>query len=880
MADGQGSVSALAGPREDHTAVSPPRDPRRLSRQNSLATIPRPVVTTLPTNVATVTPSEDKMSYGDKLVENLAGLSTHIAAAANLESEQSKARKTLDAINHHHDKLKNLDQFPAARDLACFVRDSRNGELEDLRNELNTQKEGQKKLVRQAVGLFNSPESRGQSQSLGHLKSIEAEAKSTKLSIERITEDIAALKKENAMQIKENSILQRQIREQANELQLIRRNRHEDVDYLKKVHDRGIDRAFAQIRELKEEFGKSTDHVISPVDLKRIEQLEADFSKMLSSLAETVNAAVARRLREVETASSSTPEIEGGPVKALSQRLNAVEATLSQMSNNASQQPIKLEAKSPDSRYEHLQKVLQDIIEVQAFKDDQQMKAIEDTDNKLEQRLQETVSKIKADVKSQIDLAMQQAKDDQVLTRLDKMANLKETSEINDQRLQTVEMAIVSLESRYNSINPNALVDQAMPIFQRMYPAPHTLHAALGDLNTMQIQLSRLPDFARLSTAAENNAKQLSTIDSTVARCTEEARNATIEMRNHKQQVQQDLADLQKGFAGLKELNELRNNFALFIRDYQINHDGIQMSLQNIIQEKDRVAGEVSALRDHVNLQIQVQSRELKIAMDKFKNSQIQISEPREMASVMDHVNKIQGQYQELKTAMDKYKESQIQNSEPGEIAAMMDQVNKMQVQYQELKIAMDQFKESQIQHSETVANTDQLKGLQAEIQELDRRLSFILDSFKPEDMRLRLLNIEVSLKEQNQNTAHQLERIQDEQRTANEDVSSLEQYLEQFQQELDNIKEQLVKNFEDSGSRESNVSNQELAQNVAKLAKRVRHLENAKTAIETQLNNGQALNAEPQQARFLQSNIDHPMSAKAKKRKRNQSNPNSPLDP
>jgi DNA repair exonuclease SbcCD ATPase subunit len=774
---------------------------------------PSPAIAAITTVPTTMTPpTEETISYGEKLVENLAGISTKIATAANLKAEQKKARKTLGAINYHHERLKNLDQFPAARDLVCLVRDSKNDEVESLKTELNAHSESQAKLAKQVAGLFNDAETRGQKQPSGDLKAIEAEANSTRLSIEKITKDVVFLKNENTIQTKENHLLQKQVKEQANELQRFRRGRHEDVDYLRKVYDRGIGQASSEIRELREDFEKPSNHPISPSDLKRVEQLESDTSQLKMALAEIVNAVVTGQLKQVETAPKPTHTVDEDAVKALTQRLSAIETILSQKSNNTDQRPMKMDTESPDSKYDHLQKILQELIDLQAFKDDQQMKAIEDNDVKMGQKLQETVVKISADIKSQIETAMQQAKDDQVLKQLDKMAGLKESSELNDQRLQTLETAITSLESRYNSLSPNSLVDQAMPVFARLYPPPHVMQSVIDGLHSVQVHLSKFPDLSSLSTATESHGKQLVIMNSTVSRTTEDMRKrnteAIAEMRNYKQQVQQDIADFQKGITGL---NEMRDSFLSFVGDRQHNHDGTQKTLQDIIQERGQVEGEVSAVKDHVN---------------------------------------------------------------------------EIHTQTQELRATLDQLKELQTQIPDLVANKDQLKELQAGVQDLDHRItrfSTILDSYRPEDMRLRLVNIEDSLKEQNEVVAHQLEGIQDKQKAVDQEISSLPHTsLEQFKQEIENIKNQLKQDSEDSGQPNGPYQTAilKMSKDVQKLAKKVRQLEQARTAIESQIN---AQSSDPDS---LEARITPPAHAtqenltnRAKKRKRNQSslNTNSP---
>ncbi|CRG86742.1 hypothetical protein PISL3812_03753 [Talaromyces islandicus] len=810
MAEGPRPVPVPTGPREDQvlptTAVSPPRDPRRLSRQNSVSSIPRQLSTFPLTVPITTPPAEEEISYGDKLVENLAGISAKVAAAVNLKAEQKKASKTLGVINHHHEKLKNLDQFPAARDLVCLIRDSKNDEIESLRNELSAQAEGQKRLAKQAAGLFNDAETRGQKQQLGDLKAIEAEAKSTKLSIEKITKDVVFLKSENTAQIKENHLVQKQVKDQANEIQLIRRSRQEDAEYLKKVRGREVDQAYSEIRELREKFEKQNNHPSSSLNLKRIEQLESDTSQLKTILTETVHTVVHGPWKQVETAPKPTQGVDEDAVKALTERLDALEEELSQKLNNTNQQSMKTEAESPNSKYDHLHKILQDIIDLQAFKDDQQMKAIEDNDIKMGQKLQETVVKINADIKSQIDAAMQQAKDDHVLKQLDKMAGLKESSEMNDQRLQTVETAITSLESRYQSLDPNSLVDQVLPMFQRVYPPPHMLHNTIAAVNAVETHLSKMPDLTGLATATEDNAKQLVNMNSTVARSTEETRKrnseALAEMQNYKQQVQQDIADFQKQFGGL---NELRESFSSFVRFSQQNHDGTQKTLQDILRERGRLDGEVSAVRDHVN---------------------------------------------------------------------------EIHAQSQEVRAAMDQLRETQAQIPDLVANTDLLRELQAGVQDLDRRISTILDSYRPEDTRTRLLNIEVSLKEQNQILAHQLEGIQDKQKAVDREISSLP--LERLEQEIENIKMQQKEAPEGSGQQNSEYQTAmlKMTNEVQKLANKVRKLEQAKEIIEAQMNaQSSGLNSLEVMSPSPGHAAQEQMSNKAKKRKRNpsSSNTNSP---
>ncbi|KAH8691138.1 hypothetical protein BGW36DRAFT_431699 [Talaromyces proteolyticus] len=797
------SPPPLTAPRREEPAIlnnvpkSPARDPRRSSRQNSIVPQPAP---SAPSNASPKAPPSGPRSYGDKLVDKLTGISAEVSKSELLKVDQVKAKKKLDNLNHHHEKLKNLDQFPAAKDLVCQYRNTQKNEFEKLKKELIARKEGQKSLAKQAAGLLNDAEARGGEFPEEMLRTIDTETKSSKLLIENLKQEVLLLRKENTSRTKENLAFQNEIAAHEDELKFLRRNHRDDMSHLKKSQDRGIDQVSSDIRELRERIERQNSPRVPSIDSKQVEGLKSDISQLKGVLVENINEILAKRLSELEMSRQDAIEIDQNILETWTNRVNSIETRLSQhRSLNIDEEPLtnlsrqianvssrltslemsQVPALPPqppqptpaptDSslhvKYEQLQKVMKEIIEVQAYKDDQQMKAIEDNHVKMGEQMQETAVQVRADVKSDFEKALEQIKDEFRLIQLEKMASLHESSEIHDSRLQTLETAIASLEGRYGNIHPDLIVDRTMPILQSLYPPPPVLHGVVQRLEGMQIHLSRIPDFSNLSMAIENHEKQLNSMHSQIAQASEDVSSRNIqaitEMRNHTQQLEQKIDDFKTNFP---EMHELRDSFASFVHDNQQEIDTTKKNWQELNDARLRVTGEISTIQ------------------------------------VL---------------------------------------LNDLQSLSQDQKAAVDQLKEAQGQSPMLSVITEQLKDLQAQLMDLNIRIETDMGENK---VQLRLQNLENTIKDLKTPLTPKQEGIGDKQKSWNDEVSRINQsfwaFREEMQQELQTLKEQLRKDSEaQNGQQNSPTEMRKMAREMHKMLKKIRELEQAKLSIKDHIN-------------------------------------------
>ncbi|KAL1984508.1 hypothetical protein VTN96DRAFT_9107 [Rasamsonia emersonii] len=140
--------------------------------------------------------------------------------------------------------------------------------------------------------------------------------------------------------------------------------------------------------------------------------------------------------------------------------------------------------------------------------EDEIHKAIKESEQRLETRLKPMINKtnedaqqLKASIESQVSDLDKRCKD-----QSNSFEGLRADIERRDSRLQTVETAIVSLETRYNHLTTEPIVRQAVSVIQDIYPSPQTLQAVQNQISALQTQVSQInvPDVSGLSTRLDS----------------------------------------------------------------------------------------------------------------------------------------------------------------------------------------------------------------------------------------------------------------------------------------------------------------------------------------------------------------------------------------
>jgi DNA repair exonuclease SbcCD ATPase subunit len=539
-------------------ATSPSRDPRRSSRLANPTHVP------LATNALPAPAPAKPRSYGEELIESLAALSTEVATVTSLKNEYTKAIKAQLGVNQQYDKVKNLSQFPAAQDLLNRIRATQNKDVDSLRDKLTAHKEDQKTKSKKAAEIVDQEAKSkaaaepvdNQIKGFGHLsdtvRSIEVETKSNKVSIQAIREDFAKLKKETSLASERYTDLQKFSKSNSDELNSLRRAQDTDYQLLKRNRDR-VDTLSDEVRK------QADDNKTLSADYKRLSRLGDDAYDLKRSL-ERVEAKVEQSLRQKKDSQMPPTDANQNNLKTLEDRLVGLEKRqssspvpeydiLTKRVNDTFSRLGKVEM-----GHQNLTNFVNELSRIHQMKDELLSQTIDENQQKIKQELEETVVKIKAGAASDLERAMVQVKTEGVPSETGGMISLRESAEIHDQRLQTVETAVTSLEARYSSLAPDSLALQVLPMVQRQYPPAPALQAVVERFHGIQMHLAQVSHIPSLSAAIENQSQQLAALAalaSHIPRGDDEARaSATVvNMQSSFSQLERRLSELQKTLA-------------------------------------------------------------------------------------------------------------------------------------------------------------------------------------------------------------------------------------------------------------------------------------------------------------------------------------------
>jgi chromosome segregation ATPase len=167
------------------------------------------------------------------------------------------------------------------------------------------------------------------------------------------------------------------------------------------------------------------------------------------------------------------------------------------------------------AQYKRIEKNFKEFLDIQAFKDDMQMKLIEDSERKLGDKLKSVVETAKVDsdqARQDLRKQLQEQIQGQVLNTTKAVENLGTRCEITESQLQTLETAIISLESRYNHLTTEPLVLQIIAKMQEIYPTPQIMRNLVETVKDIGGNVSSMPDLWKMQRAIESQGHQLSSL--------------------------------------------------------------------------------------------------------------------------------------------------------------------------------------------------------------------------------------------------------------------------------------------------------------------------------------------------------------------------------
>ncbi|EED15149.1 adventurous-gliding motility protein Z, putative [Talaromyces stipitatus ATCC 10500] len=708
----------------------PARDPRRAARPET-----GPSATSAVPNVPDSTPSAKPKSYGEKLIESLASLSSEVSTATTLKNEYAKAKKAQLGINQHYEKLRNLSQFPAARDLVSRIRETQSKDVESLKEQLTARKENQKNLTKRAAALVDM-ESKGQTISPDVLKDIQAESTSTKQSLQNVRDEMLRFTRDSrAASDKRATELDRALESQAETLRKLKQNQDHDFESVKRTRER-IDKIFSEIGSIHDRI-KAISNERSPARFHDSPRKSVEGQSTPSGVAQATVKALEERVKTLESSIQGTNPTPGYDVltKSVNQivsRLQAIEGANRPISGTAAQTETLLLLL--DKEVAKIKEEIEGMKALNEYKDRILCDDIEEKQKMMEKNLEETTSKIKAEVASDLEKAISQLKDNGPLKQLEAVASLVDSAELHNQRMETVEIAVRSLESRYSTITAEALAHQAIPLIQNQFPPAPVLRAVVDRFQVIEMHLAQISRLRELPDIVENHRQQLTILQAQTRQIrpnaepnTADSANsaAMIEMQKNWQDAIQKISELQKSYAELKKLDQ---KLSSYVEENRQKHEQLLQTLGELTKEKDRLVGELASMSGNVD-ELKAQTRQQKdhhTALAQSTESKVQTVEQKLVArvkEVQDQIQNIEQRISDILTAsgLEDTKQS-IENVE----VALQQHVENLNYQLTQL---VDKHKATTLELSDLQRANEQLdKFTYSSIEDLQKAIKGLED--------------------------------------------------------------------------------------------------------------------------------------------------------
>lgn len=717
------------------------------------------------------------------MIESLASLSSEVSTATTLKNEYAKAKKAQIGINQHYEKLRNLSQFPAAKDLVGRIRETQNKDVDTLKEQLNVRKENQKNLTKRAAALVDA-EAKNDTTPSEALMDIQAESRSTMQSLLKIRDDLSKLTRDTrediiklgrdtrddvskltkesreirAISDRKTGELQRASETQSELLQTIQRNQDKDFNTMKRTRDQ-IENAFSEIYTINDRI-KSLSYERSPTKSRESPRQSVDHHNIPAGVDQKSLLALEDRVKVLERSFQSQNNSASPENNTLTKSVNQIALRLEEIENKSRGMSGTIgQSQTPSSNLEErvakAEENIEGIKELMEYKDTILCDDIEAREKKMQQQLEETAGKLKAEAASDLEKAISEVKTSAPIKQ-DVGSSQGDSAELYSERLESITTGIRSLENRYASLTAEALAHQAIPIIHSQFPAPHVLHGVVERFHVIEMHLAQISRLRDLPQIVDTHGQHLAALQAqaTQTRASGEPSTTTntsnsaalAEMQKNWQDVLQKIGEVQKTYA---ELRELDSKLSSYVAENQQKHDQLRQILDELNKEKDRVIGELTSMSGSVD--------ELKVQAQAQKDQH---------------------------TALAQSTDSQVQTVE-----------QKLTERVREI--------EDSIQHIE---------------QKISETLSASLSASGLEDAKQDIENFEVSLQQHVESLTYQLTQLEDKQQATALELSDLQRAedgeiratLEEFAHRIDDledVKESIGRRFHDSRSPRSDRS-------------------------------------------------------------------------
>ncbi|KAL1968710.1 hypothetical protein VTN77DRAFT_1536 [Rasamsonia byssochlamydoides] len=426
-----------------------------------------------------------------------------------------------------------------------------------------------------------------------------------------------------------------------------------------------------RISKLDERLSLLEKSAASTEAVKKTENVLEDVKERITAIEEVSKSAKA----SVDSLAADNEVV----LKDIENRLKILETsklTVTTPKNDALQSTVvHLRDKSNelDSKVTFLKDKLDELFGVHALRDELQMEAIDKAEERLKEELKSMIEKVKTDCDevSHRLIAPTESRteelDKQYKLQSESIAGLRETIEHRDNRLQAVETAIVSLETRYNHLTTEPIVRQTISAMQEIYPSAQILQMVVDQVAAIRTQLSQMniPEVSRLSSRLEAVRTTLTEeIRNNCTYYTNECRRLADQHASLAQQVgaQQrrfdtEVPGLIRDMATMREgLSSLEKNSRAEEEKRRTTIQEMNQTIQEMNQERDRMVEQITSITKQMD---EIRTR----TADGLKGMEekIQSANSAELEKLYGQIREMEGsvgdQIQELVKSLDDFKE-------------------------------------------------------------------------------------------------------------------------------------------------------------------------------------------------------------------------------
>jgi DNA repair exonuclease SbcCD ATPase subunit len=505
-------------------------------------------------------------------------------------------------------------------------------------------------------------------------------------------------------------------------LQLIEKSTPSSADAVKQT-ERSLEDLKARLTVVEEESRSANDLAVNyEVALRDVKGRVAavdGLSKSASSLTAKVEVAL-KELKDRITAVEKAPKSGDGlaakneaAINDIADRVKILEVfkpgSAATAVPNDQLSALKVKVEFLDDLYKRL-------VSQQAENVDTEMEEIE----KLKATVTDQLNSLAEKIKTESDEAAQRLKTstesqaEETMKRFSlqnqSILGLRENIERRDNRLQAVETAIVSLETRYNHLTTEPIVRQMLTALQEIYPSPQVMMDQIAGFNKQLSQLN-IPEVSRVPARLETLIRVHNTLVEDVRN------NRTLHVDECQRLLSQHASLLQKVEAQQPELEKV----------------------PALVGDLDTLRKDLTSLNDRVQSEEETRRE---IIQEMNQNRQRNQDRKQELEQIKSMIESLTEQIQSLSEDMNgdradvlKAIEEKIHSTNSMELKKMYENFHEMEGSVREQIKALQESSEA---FKETGAR--ELRRTMEQLEELERSQQTIIESMPETAARLEVL--------------------------------------------------------------------------------------------------------------------------------------------